>query len=307
MSVDIQQKITDMVIAALEKGEFSPWQCPWVKTKESPIPYNYSTKGFYSGINVLILWLAQYEHGYSRNAWLTFKQANELGGKVRKGETGVACVYYRPVTKTTVVDGEEVDASYLCRKPFYLFNVEQIEGIEALDGLTIQPVYEESEVVSRINTCAEDYCKATGLTIKHGGNQAFYSPTLDYIKLPVTFNDGFGYAATLAHELIHSTGHKKRFDRFTEFDNSFETEKESYAFEELIAELGSQLLLSMLGIDTTEREGLGQHVSYINSWLKHLKHDKTFVFKASSYAFKAANLIKTGGQMVGEHYQEQAA
>jgi len=307
MSTDIQQKFTDMVIAALEKGEFSPWQCPWVKTSESPIPYNYSTKGSYSGVNVLILWMAQRERHYSRNAWLTFNQAKALGGSVRKGETGVACVYYKPVLKTTVIDGEEVDESYLCRKPFYLFNVEQIEGIENLEALTIQPEYSEAEVVELINNCAQEYCQATSLTIKHGGNQAFYSPTLDYIKMPVTFKDGYGYAATLAHELIHSTGHKKRLDRFDEFDNSFETEKASYAFEELVADQGAQILLSMLGIDVTEKGNFEQHVSYVNSWLKHLKSDKSFIFKASSYAFKAANLIKSGGQNEGEVNQEKAA
>lgn len=307
MSVDVLQKVTDMVIEALEKGEFSPWQCPWVKTNESPVPYNYFTKGVYSGINILILWFAQRERHFSHNAWMTFNQAKQLGGNVRKGEAGVPCVFYSPVSKTELIDGEERDKSYLCRKTFYLFNIDQIDGIDAVDCLSVQPLYDESDVVDRINQCAEKYCQSENLTIRHGGNQAYYSPSLDLIKMPTTFLEGFGYASTLAHELIHSTGHKNRLNRFDEFTNSFETEDEAYALEECVAEIGSQVLLSLLGIDAAETKRLDQHVSYINSWLKQLRSDKSFVFKAASYAFKAANLIVNAAENKNEDHQCKAA
>lgn len=307
MSVDVLQKITDLVIDALEKGEFSPWECPWVKTNESPIPYNYLTRDYYSGVNILILWFAQRERRYSHNAWLTFNQAKQLGGVVRKGEVGVPCVFYKPVSKTELIDGEEKDKSYLCRKSFYLFNIDQIEGIEAIDLLSIQPIYEESEVVNRINHCAEKYCEVENLTIRHGGDQAFYSPALDLIKMPITFKNSYGYAATLAHELIHSTGHRTRLNRFEEFDNSFETEDEAYSLEELVAEMGSQILLSMQKIDIENANHLGQHVSYVNSWLKKLRGDKSFVFKAAGYAFKAATLIASASESASDRSELNAA
>ncbi|MBQ4840163.1 ArdC family protein [Pseudoalteromonas luteoviolacea] len=292
---DIQQAVTDSIIAKIEAGDVLPWQCPWTKTGEQPIPYNWLTKQFYSGINILILWIRAMECGYSTNSWLTFKQAQQLGGKVRKGEKAVQCIFVKPIEvedenseRGTDDNGKKI---ILCRKAFSLFNVEQVEGLENLPVDPEQPEYDETESVAAINRVAEVYCANTGVEIRHGGDKAYYSPALDIIKLPTTFHDGGGYAATLAHELIHSTGHKARFDRFDQQAEAFKGFKEAYAFEELIAELGAAFACAELGVQGQHE----QHASYLDSWLRVLKNDKTFIFKAAAAASKAHSYLMRGG------------
>ena len=292
---DIQQAVTDTIIERIEQGGVLPWQCPWTKTGEQPIPYNWLTKQFYSGINILILWVRAMENGYSTNAWLTFKQAQQLGGRVRKGEKAIQCIFVKPVEVENENPGCDTDEDgkkiILCRKAFSLFNVEQVEGLDNLPCVPEQPEYDEAEAVAAINRVAEVYCANTGVEIRHGGDKAYYSPALDIIKLPTTFLDGAGYAATLAHELIHSTGHKKRFDRFDQQAEAFKGFKEAYAFEELIAELGAAFACAELGIQGQHE----QHASYLDSWLKVLKSDKTFIFKAAAAASKAHSYLMRGG------------
>jgi antirestriction protein ArdC len=292
---DIQQAVTDSIIARIEEGGLLPWQCPWTKTGEQPIPYNWLTKQFYSGINILILWVRAMECGYSTNAWLTFKQAQQLGGKVRKGEKAVQCIFVKPIEVDdenaqceTDEDGKKI---ILCRKAFSLFNVEQVDGLENLPVAPEQPEYDDADAVAAINRVAEVYCANTGVEIRHGGDQAYYSPTLDIIKLPTTFHSGSGYAATLAHELAHSTGHKKRLARFDEYSKAFNTFKEEYSAEEVVAEICANMVCAELGI-VGEHE---QHVSYIDHWLKMLKGDKTFIFKAAAAASKAHSYLMRGG------------
>lgn len=292
---DIQQAVTDSIIARIEEGGLLPWQCPWTKTGEQPIPYNWLTKQFYSGINILILWVRAMESGYSTNAWLTFKQAQQLGGKVRKGEKAVQCIFVKPIEVGDESAGNETDEDgkkiILCRKAFSLFNVEQVEGLESLPVLPEQPEYDDADAVAAIKNVAEVYCANTGVEIRNGGEQAYYSPTLDIVKMPTTFHSGSGYASTLAHELIHSTGHKKRLNRFEQQAEAFGSFKESYAFEELVAGIGQELCCAELNIFGQHE----QHVSYIDSWLKVLKSDKTFIFKAAAAASKAHTYLMRGG------------
>lgn len=291
---DIQQVVTDNIIASIEQGGLMPWQCPWTKSGEQPIPYNWLTKQSYSGINILILWVRSMELGYSTNAWLTFKQAQELGGRVRKGEKAIQCIFVKPIeVEDDKAEGVDEDGKrvILCRKPFSLFNIEQVEGLESLPETPSQPQYNEAEAVTAINRVAEAYCANTGVEIRHGGDRAYYSPALDIVKLPTTFHEGEGYAATLAHELIHSTGNKKRFNRFDQQAEAFKGFKESYAFEELVAEIGAAFTCAELNIQGQHE----QHVSYLDSWLKVLKSDKTFIFKAAAAASKAHNYLMRGG------------
>ena len=138
---------------------------------------------------------------------------------------------------------------------------------------------------------AKYYCNNTAVTIRHGGDRAFYSPTLDLIRLPTTFHQGSDYVATLAHELIHSTGHKNRLHRFAEQTDDFNGTQASYAFEELVAELGAAFVCAELHIQGQHE----QHVSYIEHWLHHLKNDKTFLFKAAAQAGKAYRFFMQGG------------
>ena len=292
---DIQQAVTDNIIARIEEGGLLPWQCPWTKTGEQPMPYNWLSKQSYSGINILILWMRAMKCGYSTNAWLTFKQAQQLGGNVRKGEKAVQCIFVKPIEvgdENAVSDTDEDGKKMiLCRKAFSLFNIEQVEGLENLPAEPEQPEYDDADAVAAINRVADVYCANTGVEIRHGGDQAYYSPSLDIVKMPTTFHSGSAYAATLAHELGHSTGHKKRLNRFDQQAEAFKSYKEARALEELVAELSASYVCAELGIQGQH----DQHVSYLDSWLKALKNDKTFIFKAAAAASKAHNYLMRGG------------
>jgi antirestriction protein ArdC len=133
------------------------------------------------------------------------------------------------------------------------------------------------------------YCNNAGVDVRTGGDKAYYLPSLDIIKMPINFVTGEDYMATLAHEIVHSTGHKKRLDRFDEHQLSFNRENEAYAFEELIAELGAAFICAELGIHGQH----DQHVSFLASWLKHFKSDTSFLFKAAAAASKAHRFIAT--------------
>lgn len=293
MKVDIQQEVTDKMIALIEKGDTQPWSCPWVKTGVDPIPLNWATQKYYSGLNVLILWGEAVERGYTQNAWLTFNQAKRLGGKIRKGEKSVRCIYFSPVTSKAKVDDHEAESrekTFFLRKSFCLFNVEQVEGLDDLPN-NGEDYFGVLDPFSEINSLAKCYCDNDGLNVTRGGDVAYYSPSLDIVKLPTTFKDKEGYAATLAHELIHSTGHKKRLNRFME-RSGFSGYDENYAFEELIAELGAAFTCAKLGIDGRHES----HASYLSHWLGVFKQDKTYLIRAATAANKAYQYLMENGE-----------
>lgn len=216
---DIQQQVTDRVIAQLEQGNLSPWQCPWTKTGENPMPYNWLSRQPYNGINILLLWHAAEQAGYTTNAWLTFRQAKHLGGCVRKGAKSVRCIFYKTIeveNRDAPADAQGPDRMIHlpCMREFSLFNIEQVDGLANLPAEPEQPVYADNDSVRAIDVITGKYCSSTGVQIRHGGDRAYYAPILDIIRLPNTFREGGGYAAVLAHELIHSTGHQNRLDRF---------------------------------------------------------------------------------------------
>ena len=275
---DLQQHVTDQIVAILESGT-SPWVKPWSNTAATGMPHNHSTKRAYQGINVLILWAAAAERGFTSSAWLTYKQAQAAGGQVRKGEKGTAITFYKPIQ--IEADGEEKTIPMM--KTFTVFNVDQIDGLE-MPETTEQPkdftADQKTDAAVRLFEC---YRERAGIHFQTGGNRAFYSPSHDTIQMPERsdFTTESGYAATLLHEAVHSTGHQLRLNRIKD------TSKKGYAFEELVAEIGAAFLCCDLGI-TNEME---QHASYIDSWLKALKDDRTLIFKAAAKASKAYELI----------------
>jgi len=292
--IDIKAKITNSIVERLEQGGIPPWRCPWTKTDVSPIPVNFLNKKPYSGLNILLLWMAATDGDYSDNSWLTFKQAKELGGNIRKGEKGVSCIFYKHVQVGEKSTNDEDAESYHMLKSFTLFNIAQVEGLEVSEVITESLEISEEQEDQACNdfiSRAIQYCDEQGIVIKEGGNQAYYSPTLDLVKMPTTFENVVAYASTLAHELSHSTGHKKRLDRFDEFKNEFNKKIESYGFEELVAEISSVFMCSSFGIELD----FNQHISYLDSWLKNMKADKSFIFKASSHAFKAYSYFMDDG------------
>ena len=263
---DIYQTVTDRIIASLEQGT-APWLKPWAANKCGAVgPYNAATGRPYNGINWLVL---------GEGGWLTFKQAKELGGSVRKGEKGTAIVFWS-FPKVKQDDGTEKVVPFA--KGYTVFAVEQCDGLDAAKLKAPQPIVAGE---TNINLIAA----AAGAQVRHGGSSAHYSPTGDYIQMPSAdaFESADAYAGTLAHELVHWTGHQSRCDR--QFGKRFGDD--AYAFEELVAEIGSAFVCAQTGIPL---EGL-QHDRYVASWLKVLKGDKRAIFTASSQAKKAAEFL----------------
>lgn len=272
---DMYQTVTDNIIRALEAG-VKPWVCPWTGSgAASGLPANFSTGTAYSGINIMLLWSSAAELGYTDPRWLTYKQAAEQGGQVRKGEHGTTIIYYKMLEKENEA-GETEHIPML--KTFTVFNVQQIDNLAveyaALPAASFDPIEKAEALTVR-----------SGAKITEKGIQAFYRPSTDEIYLPerFRFNNAADFYATQLHELIHWTGAKSRLNR--EKGGKYGSDK--YAFEELIAELGCAFLMADLGIT-----GDVQHESYISSWLKALNDDKRFIFKAASAASKAHRYLR---------------
>lgn len=272
---DIHQEITDRIIEALEQG-VTPWVMPW---QTMGAPRNAGTQRPYSGINALVLGLSAMMNGYSTQEWVTFRQAKELGGNVRKGEKGHTVIFYRMIEAKDgdKAEGEEKRKIPLMRS-FVVFNLDQIEGIEREQWTLPEGFGVEA---------AETIISGSGATIHHGGDRAFYAPFADGVTVPdrERFRSGSHYYGTLFHELVHWTGHRSRLARpgIIEPQPFGSTE---YAFEELIAELGAAYLCAEAGI-----EGELRHEAYIASWIQALKDDKRFIFRAASQAKRAADYL----------------
>ncbi|MCB5297208.1 ArdC family protein [Yersinia intermedia] len=268
---DIYQTVTDSIFSALETG-VKPWSCPWQRVPGmSGLPSNYSTGAAYSGMNIMLLWSSASEQGFSDSRWMTYKQAQVEGGQVRKGEHGTTAIFYTTLEK----ENDDGETDYIpMLKTFTVFNVEQIDGLPLSDKAVFPA--ETFEPLPQV----EALFRNSGATIIEKGQNAFFQPSTDKIWLPerYLFSDAANFCATGLHELIHWSGAKSRLDR--EMKGKFGSE--DYAFEELIAELGSAFLMADLGI-----AGEVQHESYIASWLKALKNDKRYIFKAASAASKA--------------------
>jgi antirestriction protein ArdC len=280
----LYDEVTGRIISGLEAGRL-PWVQPWGSTGSAGpgLPRNALTARNYSGVNVLILWGAVIEHGWPSQSWLTFRQAQEAGGCVRKGERGVTVVYadrFTPEAEKERASREGGEAkAVLFLKRFTIFNVAQCEGLRA--GLASDPgPLSEREIV----LVAEDVIAASGVDFHIGGDRAFYIPSLDIVQVPpqIAFFEQVNYYRTCLHELTHATGHAKRLAR--DLTNSFGSK--DYAREELIAEMGSAFLCAALGITPTVR-----HADYIGSWLEVLREDSRAIFRAANAATKAADWL----------------
>lgn len=282
---DLYQSVTNQIIAALEAGT-PPWTCPWERSHGSMLPANLATARAYRGINVLLLNLQQMTHGYALNRWLTFQQARALGGCVRRGETGTPIVFFKmleldgaaPVVRHAANDAPGRKVIPLLRS-FTVFNAAQVDGLPG--DLTAVPAPPEgwSPVAA-----AEELLARSGAVVRHGGEQAFYRPSDDIIQLPLpaVFPQASRYYNTALHELTHWTSHPSRCNRVL----SSRAHLEAYAFEELVAELGSAFLSSHCGLPSEL-----QHASYIANWLRALRNDKRLIFNAASLAQKAADYL----------------
>ncbi|MDP3411079.1 ArdC family protein [Bosea sp. (in: a-proteobacteria)] len=280
---DIYARITDRIVADLEKG-VRPWMQPWRSGNGSgnvtrPLRHNGLP---YSGMNLLLLWSEAAARGFSSPVWMTFKQALELGGAVRKGETGSTVVFASRFKKTeTDAAGDAVDREIPFLKSYTVFNAEQIDGLPDHHRGQAES---SPDPVERIDH-ADRFFAQTGAVIRHGGDRAYYSPATDHIQMPpfATFRDGASYVATLSHEATHWTAARHRANRDL---SRYGKDRSERAREELIAELGSCFLCADLGI-APELEPRPDHASYLASWLEVLSNDNRFIFSAAAHAQRA--------------------
>ena len=285
---NLYDEVTGRIVSELEAGRF-PWVQPWGRpngqgfSAAPGLPRNGLTSRNYSGVNVLILWGAVIENGYPSQSWLTFRQALEAGGNVRKGERGTRVVYADRFTpeaekeRARQTGGEARAVPFL--KRFTVFNVAQCEGLRP--GLATDPApLPERQVVP----IAEAVIAASGVDFRIGGDKAYYVPSADYVQVPPqpAFHEQINFYRTALHELCQASGHPSRLNR--NLRNAFGSK--DYAREELIAEMGSAFLCAALGIVPTVR-----HADYLASWLDVLREDNRAIFRAASQASKAADWL----------------
>lgn len=310
---NVYQIVTDRILASLKSG-IIPWEKPWTSRTFAGgnLPRNFRTGKPYRGVNVFLLWSSP----YSSPIWLTFKQALDLKGNVRKGEKGTQIVFYKQLHKgnakgntkgntKTSEPGKDPEASE--RAPFVLtyhtvFNVEQCENLqipasEPMIGAT--EIEEDATCEAIVN--AWQGRPALHLVGAHE-NRAFYRPGTDSVHMPARFRfvDTGHYYSTLFHELIHSTGHSSRLDR--SFGASFGDEP--YSKEELVAETGAAFLSAIAGIANNHTER--NTTAYLQNWMTRLEADNRLIVQAAANAQKAVDLI-TGYTFTPEQEEGSAS
>lgn len=283
--IDVYQRFTDKIVAQLEAGA-RPWMQPWGangNAAQRPLRANGEP---YRGMNTILLWMEAQANGFRSQHWMTYRQAAALGGQVRKGEKAALVVYANAIARTEKDDnGNESERRIPFMKGYSVFNCDQIDNLP--ERFSPAPAEGPERPAKERIEAADAFFAATGADIRHGGNRAFYSPPADYIRM-LAFEDFFtaeGYAAVLAHELVHWTKHETRLARDL---GRKAWGDEGYAREELVAEIGSAYLAADLDVSIEPRE---DHASYLESWLKVLKHDKRAIFAAASMAEKAATFL----------------
>lgn len=283
MNTKAYDRITERIVALMEQGTV-PWHKPW--QIQTGMPRNLVTQKPYRGINTFLLM----SMGFESPNWLTFRQAVQLGGSVKKGEKSCPVVFWKPMEVKDEESGEMEKIPFL--RLYHVFNVSQCEGLKNV------PIADETSFA--ITGAAEIVAKMPQRPhIKHGMTRAYYSPREDLVGMPEPkrFKTEDGYHATLFHELVHSTGHEKRLKRQSITErNGFGSDP--YCKEELVAELGSAFLCGQAGIVERTIDG---SAAYLENWLTRLKSDKTLIVYAAAQAQKAADFV------LGRTFQENGA
>ncbi len=299
---NLYTEITTKIIAELEQG-IVPWVQPWIAGSQLlplGLPVNGLTRRSYSGINILLLWSALEQKGFASPCWVTFKQCIAMGGSVRKGEHGThvyfADKFVPEKEKARAEEKGDEPSSVSFLKRYTVFNTDQCEGLPK--GLIAPPVVRpDRELVPE----AEALIGATGADFRIGGDQAFYVPSEDFIRIPhqTSYADQINYYRTAFHELGHWTGHKSRLAR----NLTTKLGTQDYAREELVAELATAFVCASLGIIPTVR-----HADYIGNWLQVLREDAKAIVRAASLASKACDFILAFKSQQNTHSNmEQAA
>ena len=279
MSKSVYEMVTDRIIEQLESGVI-PWEKPWTGVKSGA--FNRVSKKSYSLLNQMLL---KHDGEYA-----TFKQWQDLGGKVRKGERSEIIVFWKvlPIEEEQE-DGEKITKQIPLLRYINVFHISQVDGVEPL----LEEELNDIEPIEKAESVLKDYWIRENITVEHvKGNRAYYSPTRDMICLPLfeQFTDANEYYSTAFHESVHSTMQESRCNRTEERKNKLVAfGSEEYSKEELVAELGSASLMNIIGIET--RNSFRNSSAYIQNWLSVLKNDVKFIVSASSKAEKAVNYI----------------
>lgn len=287
---DVYEEVTQQVIAALEQGHVI-WKQGW---NSLGLPKNIIAGNRYRGWNLFYLNFITLYKGYKTPYFITYKQAQDLGGNVRRGQKGYQIVYwaliedkYKTVTVTDDITGEEKEEhpQYRVPKFYVVFNIDQTEGIEFPK---LETLFQNK--ADKLEACEQiidnmPHCPQ----IRNAGDRAYYTCATDKVTmpLPALFHSMEEYYSTLFHELAHSTGHETRLNRkeLKEYDGFG---GENYSKEELTAELTAAFLCAISGI---EQKTLINSTAYMQGWLKALNNDKTLILKAASQAQAAADFI----------------
>lgn len=284
--------INSRIMELLEQGTV-PWRKPW--NAENNIPKNLISMKDYRGVNVFLLSCMPYSSSY----WLTFKQVQDRGGYVRKGEKSTPVVFWKWIDKKDADTQDDEITGTKGKVPllryYSVFNLDQVDGIKAPEPKEIiaefNPIQKAEEIIATMPLRPD---------IRYGGNRAYYSPSNDYIQLPHqhTFQSPEEYYSTAFHELAHATGHSSRVGRKSILEPSYFGSHE-YSKEELVAEMGAAFLCGHTGI---ENRTIENSAAYIQGWLRKLKDDRTLLIHAAAQAQKAADFIlnRKGGEETEE-------
>src|ERR671915_1559348 len=274
MTNKVYQIVSEKIIAALESGT-PPWHKPW----KAGIPRNATSNRPYSGINALLLGTAP----YSDPRWLTMKQANQRGGRIRKGEKSTLVIFWKQNTITEETEEGELTEKQIPLLRYYLvWNVEQCDGLD-LPALETHKV----DVIAQAEAIVAGMSNPPKISFD-GGDKAYYVPASDSVHLPVkdNFDSAGEYYSTIFHELTHSTGHQSRLNRPT-LTEVVPFGSATYSKEELVPEFGAAFLCAHTGIETT----INNSAAYINGWLRKLQSDPKLAVLAASQGQKAADHI----------------
>jgi antirestriction protein ArdC len=279
MKRDLYSEVSARIIAELQKGA-APWIKTWSATPGANTPCNALTNRPYSGCNVILLWMAR--AGYRTPRFLTFRQALELGGHVRKGERGTKVYFVKQLEIKEDADDNSPTRLVPMLREYTVFNVDQCDGLP--DSVSTGRPMRVRNPDTR-DDLADQFLRSTGADIREGHGEAYYVPSRDFISMPAfeAFKAADHFYRTVFHELTHWSGHKSRLDR--NLKNRFGSR--NYAVEELIAELGAAFLCAEFGFDGDVR-----NAGYIASWIELLKADKRAFFTACSHASKAADYLR---------------
>jgi antirestriction protein ArdC len=274
----VYQIVTDQIVAALDRG-IVPWRRPWGGAQLAP--RSATTNHVYRGVNTWLLFISSELNGYESPWWVTYKQAQQLGGNVRKGEKASIITFWKEWERED--ESGAVDKIPVLRY-YSVFNAQQCDGLG--EKYTSRPdvIAREHSPIEECERIASEY--PSGPTVEHGGYRACYQPGLDRIMMPrpELFESPESYYSTLFHEMTHSTGHDQRLKRETLGTQDLA----AYGKEELIAEMGAALLCGVAGIAPTTIEN---SAAYLSSWSKTIKQDVKLVIQSAAAAQRAADYI----------------